>query len=104
MRTRIGILLAYLLLGCILLEDVMPYFAESSVWEMCESKAESEEKEAKKEKESGEEWKESKERFAAARFCFASFLSHSGGLLAGSEAIPDSAHPSIFSPPPEPTA
>lgn len=104
MRTRIGIILAYLLLGCILLEDVMPYFAESSVLEMCEPKAESEEKEAKKEKEAGDEWKEPKERFAAARLCVASFLSHSGIFLANSEAIPDSAHQSIFSPPPEPTA
>lgn len=100
MRIRIGILLAYLLLGCILLEDALPYFADSNLMEICESKAETGEKEGKKEKELESEWNEAKDRHHAESIPDFSFLIHPGSILADSEEIPDSAHRSIFSPPP----
>jgi hypothetical protein len=100
MRTRIGIIAAYLLLGCILLEDAFPYFACSDTITFCEAKTESEEKEAKKE--TSDEWSEAKERLQSASCpAFASFQFHTGSLMADSDEIPDSAHQSIFSPPPE---
>ena len=100
MRIRIGIIMAYLLLGCILLEVALPYIAKSNRMEMCERKKESVEKDGKKEKELEDECKEVKEKFRAARFHSFSFLTHPGSLFADSEKIPDSAHQSIFSPPP----
>ncbi len=101
MRIRIGILMAYLLLGCILLEDALPYFAKSNTMEMCESKTESGEKDAKKEKELENEWNDTKERFHPESVINYSFLIHPGSILADSDEIPDSAHQSIFSPPPD---
>ncbi len=100
MRIRIGIIMAYLLLGCILLEDALPYFAESNKMEMCESKSENGDKKSKKEKETEEEWKEAKAKFNPSNAHLCSFLIHSGSLSADSDDIPDSAHQSIFSPPP----
>ncbi|MFN0033492.1 MAG: hypothetical protein ACKVUS_00410 [Saprospiraceae bacterium] len=100
MRIRIGIIVAYLLLGCILMEDALPCFADSNLMEMCESKTENGEKEAKKEKEIKDELNEAKERVHAASLRTFSFLVHPGSLFADSEEIPDSAHRSIFSPPP----
>lgn len=102
MRTRIGILVAYLLLGCILLEDAFPYFASMDTHTLCEAKTESEEKEAKKEKETVDEWSDAKERLQTSPYrAFACFLNHEGSLIADSDEIPDSAHQRIFSPPPE---
>lgn len=100
MRIRIGIIMAYLLLGCILLEDVMPYFGQTSLMEMCESKTESEVKESKKEKEIGEDWKDVKDKHHFAKLQQFTLLIVAGSLFVDSEAIPDSAHQSIFSPPP----
>ncbi len=98
MRIRIGIIMAYLLLGCILLEDALPYFAKSNTMELCECKTESEEKESKKLFE--DDWKEVKDKYNAASFQAFTVLIHPGSLTADSEEIPDSAHQSIFSPPP----
>ncbi len=100
MRIRIGIIMAYLLLGCILLEDALPYFAKSNMMEMCESKTETGEKDSKKEKELENEWKEVKDRFHTDNSFNFSFWAHPGSLSADSDKIPDSAHLSIFSPPP----
>lgn len=101
MRTRIGIMVAYLLLGCILLEDALPCFAKSNLMEMCESKTEKSEKETKSEKEIKDELSEAKERFHSTNLRISSFLIHPGSIFTDSEEIPDSAHRSIFSPPPE---
>ena len=101
MRIRIGIIMAYLLLGCILLEDALPYFAKMNTMEMCESKTETGEKEGKKEKNIEDEWKELKEKLQLGNFHDASFLSHPGSLQTDSDEIPDSVHQSIFSPPPK---
>jgi len=100
MRIRIGIILAYLLLGCILLEDALPYFAEACQIEMCEAKTESGEKDTKKEKELEDEWKEVKDRLHPDRLLNHFVLIHNGSILADAEEIPDSANQSIFSPPP----
>ncbi len=100
MRIRIGIFMAYLLLACILLEDALPYFADSNHMEMCESKTETGEKDAKKQKEVEDEWKDSKDKFHATNGLDFCFLIHPGSLQADTEEIPDSAHQSIFSPPP----
>lgn len=100
MRIRIGIILAYLLLVCILVEDALPYFAESNTMEMCEFKSESESNELQKEKEQGSDWKDFREKVLAPDLmAYASWI-HPGSLFADSEMIPDSAHQSIFSPPP----
>ena len=101
MRIRIGIIMAYLLLGCILLEDALPYFADLNTMEMCESKTENGEKDSKKEKEFENEWNVVKERFHADFAHDFSFLTYSGSLSVDSDKIPDSAHQSIFSPPPD---
>lgn len=102
MRTQIGIIVAYLLLGCILLEDALPYFAESNLMEMCETKAESGEKESKKEKEVEDDLSSpSKERLPQTEERTALTVLLNGSISADSEKIPDSAHRSIFSPPPE---
>lgn len=98
MRIRIGIIMAYLLLGCILLEDALPYFAKSNTMELCESKTESEVKECKKVLE--DDWKVVKDKFNAASLQAFAVLIHPGSLTADSEEIPDSAHQTIFSPPP----
>ena len=100
MRIRIGIMLAYLLLGCILLEDALPYFAKSNTMEMCECKTENNEKEGKQKKELEDEWLAFKDKFESSSKCFIPFLIHPGSINADSEEIPDSAHQSIFSPPP----
>lgn len=101
MRIRIGIFLAYLLLGCILLEDALPYFAEMNTMEMYEAKTETGEKDGKKEKKIEKEWKVLKEKLQLGNFYDGSFLTHPGSLHADSDAIPDSEHQSIFSPPPD---
>jgi len=100
MRIRIGIIMAYLLLGCILLEDALPYFAKSNMMEMCESNTENGEKDTKKGKEIEDEWNQVKDRFPVENVSLFSFLIHPGSILADSDEIPDSAHQSIFSPPP----
>lgn len=99
MRIRIGIILAYLLLGCILLEDALPYFGHANMIEMYEAKTESGEKDSKKEIE--DEWKEVSDKFPAIRSFDGTFLMHLGSIYADSDIIPDSAHQSIFSPPPD---
>ena len=99
MRLRIGIILAYLLLGCILLEDALPYFADSNMMQLCESKSESEEKDSKKEIE--DTWKEVKERLQPSYLYYHDSLMHLGSIFADSDEILDSAHQSIFSPPPD---
>ena len=101
MRIRIGIFLAYLLLGCILLEDALPYFAEMKAMKMYEAKTESGEKEGKKEKKIEDECKELKEKLQLANFQDSSFLTYPGSLHTVSDEIPDSEHQSIFSPPPD---
>ena len=101
MRIRIGIIVAYLLLGCILLEDALPYFADSNTIEMCESKTESSEKETKKEKELEDEWLVFKEKLPVVGATLSILLIHPGSILADSDVIPDSAHQSIFTPPPD---
>ncbi|MBC7776667.1 MAG: hypothetical protein H7246_14635 [Phycisphaerae bacterium] len=101
MRIRIGILLTYLLLGCILLEDALPYFAKSNLMEMCESKTETGEKEGKKSKELENEWNEAKDRLHDENVLEYAFLIHPGSIFADSDEIPDSPYQSIFSPPPD---
>ena len=100
MRIRIGIIMAYLLLGCILLEDALPYFAHSIMMEICESNTENGEKDTKKGKEIEDELSQVKDRFPVENGSPFSFLLHPGSILADSDEIPDSAHQSIFSPPP----
>lgn len=99
MRIRIGIIMAYLLLGCILLEDALPYFANMNTIEMYEAKTESGEKDSKKEIE--DEWKELNDKLPSVKFFEPTFLMHRGSIFADSDIIPDSAHQSIFSPPPD---
>jgi len=91
--------MAYLLLGCILLEDALPYFADSYRLQLSESKSESEEKDSKKDIE--DTWKEVRERLQASYLYYPDSLMHPGSILADSDEIPDSAHQSIFSPPPD---
>ncbi|MFN0214313.1 MAG: hypothetical protein ACKVT2_08670 [Saprospiraceae bacterium] len=100
MRIRIGIFLAYLLLACILIEDALPYFAKSATMEMCEPKTESGEKDSKKEKEIEDELKEVKDKFNPSQIQNLAFLICQIRTQAASDKIPDSAHQSIFSPPP----
>jgi hypothetical protein len=101
MRIRIGIIMAYLLLGCLLLEDALPYFAMSNTMEMSESKTESGEKDTQKEKEIEDESNEVKDMFHFDSICYFSFVTRPGNILADSDEIPDSANQSIFSPPPD---
>jgi len=101
MRIRIGIIMAYLLLGCILLEEALPYFAKSNTMEMYASNAENGEKDTKKDKEIEDDWSQVKERFRFECLAQISFLNHSGCTLADSDEIPDSAQLSVFSPPPD---
>jgi hypothetical protein len=100
MRIRIGILLAYLLLGCILLEDVQPYFDGLQWMEMCESKVENSEKEGKKESEPDDEWKEFKNRHAGLILQDLVATAHWSRALADAEMIPAATYRTIFSPPP----
>ena len=99
MRIRIGIILAYLLLGCILLEDALPYLGHANLMEIYEAKTESGEKDSKKEIE--DEWKELNDKLPSVKFFEPVFLMHGGSISANSDIIPDSAHQSIFSPPPD---
>ena len=101
MRIRIGIIMAYLLLGCILLEDALPYFAKSNLMEMYESNIETGEKDTKKEKEIEDEWSHIKDRLLVESICHFSFLNHPGSILADSDVIPQSAYLSVFTPPPD---
>jgi hypothetical protein len=101
MRIRIGIIMTYLLLGCLILEDALPYFAMSNMMEMSESNIESSEKDTKKEKEIEFESKAVKDMFHFDSICYFSFLTHPGSILADSDEIPDSVNQSIFSPPPD---
>ncbi|HAD13228.1 MAG TPA: hypothetical protein DCF33_12425 [Saprospirales bacterium] len=100
MRIRIGILLAYLLLGCILMEDIQPYFSGLQWMEMCESKVENSEKEGKKEGESDDEWKEFKNRQAVFILQDLAAAAHWSSAIADAETIPAAAYRTIFSPPP----
>jgi hypothetical protein len=101
MRIRIGIIMAYLLLGCLLLEDALPYFAKTNMMEMYESNAENGEKDTQKEKEIEDEWSQVKDRHLELGIRNYSFLNHPGSILADSEVIPDSAHLSVYTPPPD---
>jgi hypothetical protein len=101
MRIRIGIIMAYLLLGCLLMEEALPYFAESNMMEMYESNAENGEKDTKKEKEIEDEWSQVKDRHPFINIRSFSFLNHPGSILADSEVIPDSVHLSVYTPPPD---
>jgi hypothetical protein len=101
MRIRIGIIMAYLLLGCLLLEDALPYFGKSNIMEMYQLNAEGGEKDSKKEKEIEDEWSQTKDRLQFESICNFSFSNHPGGILTDSEVIPDSAHLSVYSPPPD---
>ena len=100
MRIRIGIFLTYLLLACIFLQDALPYFADDTMIEMCESKTESGEKDSKKEKEVEDEFKEVKDKHHSVGLYLFAFSAHPSSINADSDKIPDSAHQSIFSPPP----
>jgi hypothetical protein len=93
--------MAYLLLGCLLLEDALPYFAKSNRMEIYESNVEGEGKETKKEKELEDEWSQVKDRLQVLSICNFSFSSHPGSIMADPEVIPDSAHLSVYSPPPD---
>lgn len=92
--------MAYLLLGCILLEDALPFFADANLIEFCDSKTENSEKEGKQKKGIGEDEILFKERLEMSSLLHAAFFVHPGSITADSDEIPDSANQSIFSPPP----
>ena len=99
MHFRTGVILVYLLLGCILMEDALPYFAQANQMECFEYKADGS-KDGKKQKDFEEEFKLFHEKFG-----FDALLSgietESKVLVSPlSERIPDSAHLTIFAPPP----
>ncbi|MFN0175312.1 MAG: hypothetical protein ACKVU0_11735 [Saprospiraceae bacterium] len=100
MRTRINTIAVYLLLSCMLFEHALPWFVEVDTISMCETKTETEGKDTKSGKDTVDEWKSLDENVHTdERGCGASFF-HMGSLFADSDKIPDSAHRTIFSPPP----
>ncbi|MBN8680262.1 MAG: hypothetical protein J0M29_18700 [Chitinophagales bacterium] len=100
MRIGIGIIVAYLLLGCILLEDAQPYFAGTTWMEMYESKVEHSEKDEKKETEADDDWNEFKDRHAVVILQDVAVASHWSSVLAEAVLISSDAFCTIFSPPP----
>ncbi|MBL7806507.1 MAG: hypothetical protein JNN28_01760 [Saprospiraceae bacterium] len=100
MRIRIGIIAAYLLLGCILFEDAQPYFAGLQWMEMCESKVENSEKDGKKEGELDDEWKDFKDRHTGFVLQDFAVTAHWTSVLADADLMPAATYRSIFSPPP----
>lgn len=83
-----------------LFEHALPWFIEVDAIEMYESKTETEGKDTKSGKETVDEWKAFNESIHADETGSNASLFHLGSLFADSDKIPDSAHRSIFSPPP----
>lgn len=98
---RIGYTVAYLIMACILFEDAMPYFSDAESLEICEAKTEKGAEEGKEKK--GAEHDLFKIREKTTRFIRLSptVIVKRCPISSESEAIPDSAHRTIFSPPPE---
>jgi len=101
MRIRIGIFMAYLLLGCILLENALPCIAHSMLMEVCESTSEKGENTTKTERDIEADLSHVSVGFRNRQFPVVSILNAPDSILAASDEILDSACLSVFSPPPD---
>lgn len=100
MRIRTGVILAYLLLSCILLEDALPYFAQANKMECFEYKSDGNTKESKKQKDFEDEIKLVHERFSFESLLPVLETETNEVIHVAFERIPDSIKLGIFSPPP----
>lgn len=100
MNTRFGILLFYLLMCCVTLQQIIPLTVQGEHIEFCENTPENEGPDSKGKKESFNEWKTFRDGAFAEAVDNIWLLTYNSNPAADSETIPDSACRSIFSPPP----
>lgn len=100
MNTRFGILLFYLLMCCVTLQQVFPWTVQGDQIEFCENAPENESPDSKGKKESFNEWKTFRDGDFAEVLSTLGLLAHNSDPATDSDIIPDSAFRSIFSPPP----
>jgi hypothetical protein len=102
MRTKIGIIAVYLLLGCFLFEEATPYFNNwGQSQELCEIEAEAESQESQKEESSSEYSKDSKVSIQLLQLSPLPVMYAKASPATYTETFFVSAESSIFSPPPE---
>ncbi len=98
MRNRFCNIAVYFLLTCLIFEHAVPFFmVQTRIIEVFHSKGDVEDKDAKS---SSDDLISFHEGPALPEVLDVDLMIHPGSLFSDSEEIPDSAHRSIFSPPP----